>query len=136
MSQTYYVLLECLAQDHMSFLATMVRSNSKLIPKNVPKMSQKCPKNVPISSTVPRSLPRSLPRSPKSSFISHICGNVTIFLLLRFYVKSILWILEVQNLPLELMWLKSRVFRVSRDTRLFAFSLARLLRDCETTFFC
>ena len=23
MSQTYYVLLECLAQDHMSFLATM-----------------------------------------------------------------------------------------------------------------
>ena len=25
LSQTYYVLLECLAQDHMSFLATMVR---------------------------------------------------------------------------------------------------------------
>jgi hypothetical protein len=23
LSQTYYVLLECLAQDHMSFLATM-----------------------------------------------------------------------------------------------------------------
>ena len=28
------------------------------------------------------------------------CGNFKIFLLLRFYVKSILRILEVQNLPL------------------------------------
>ena len=29
------------------------------------------------------------------------CGNFRIFLLLRFYVKSILGILEVQNLPFQ-----------------------------------
>ena len=37
------------------------------------------------------------------------------------------------NWPL-LVWLKSRTFKVSRDARHFAPSLARLLRDCETNF--
>ena len=36
--------------------------------------------------------------------------------------------------PKKLVWLKSRTFRVSRDARLIALSLARLLRDCETNF--
>ena len=29
------------------------------------------------------------------------CGNMRILLQLKFYVKSITWIVEVQNLPLE-----------------------------------
>ena len=31
LSQTYYVLLECLAQDHMAFLATLEPQVSKYI---------------------------------------------------------------------------------------------------------